>query len=131
MFQGAFGVSNAAGVSLPLNPIVLSRAPIEFTNFRAEAYLIQPVFGEVSLLTYSLSRNANVSIALTDPNGNVVRTLLSNVAQTAGSQSLEWNGLTDNGKVVSVEGDYTVTLTAVDSVSGLSYTRRGTVVVYK
>ncbi len=131
LFQGAFGVTNSAGVSLPLNPIILSRAPVEFTNFRAEAYLIQPVFGEVSLLTYTLSKTATVSISLMDPNGNAVRTLLSNVSQLAGSQSLEWDGRTDSGKLVSVEGDYTVTLTAVDPVTGVSYKRVGNIVVYK
>lgn len=130
LYQGAFGVTNTAGVSLPLHPIILSHS-IDITAFRAEAYLIQPVFGEVSLLTYTLSHNATVSVTLTDPNGNMVRTLLSNVSQVAGPQNVEWNGLTDAGSVVAIEGNYTVTLTAADPASGLTFQRKGTVVVYR
>lgn len=124
-------MQSAPGVSIPLNPMILSRPPIEFSNFRSEAYVIQPAYREVSALNYSLTRNANVSIVLMDPNGNSVRTLASNVAQAAGSHTLEWNGQTGDGRTVSTEGDYTVLLTAVDPVSGLSYKRRGAVVVYQ
>ena len=132
MYQGTYNIYTTAGSSLPLKPIVLARAPIEFSNFRAEAYLIQPVFGEVSLLTYTLTRDATVSIQLSDPNGNAVRTLVTAASQAAGAQQkIEWNGRTDDGKLVAIEGDYTVTLTAVDPVTGLSYIRRGTVMVYK
>jgi flagellar hook assembly protein FlgD len=70
-------------------------------------------------------------MTVADPNGHVVRTLLSNAAQTAGPQALEWDGRTQTGQLVATEGDYTVTLTATDPVSGLHFTRVGTVVVYK
>ncbi len=117
--------------ALPMNAIVLQRPAIEFQNFRAQAYLIQPGYGEVSTLTYTLSRDANVSIRLTDPNGNATRTLLTNASQTAGPQTIEWNGRADDGRVVSLEGDYTVTLEATDPLSGLTDQRFGNVVVYK
>jgi hypothetical protein len=129
--QGSFEVFFEVPGVLPVDTIILRRAPIEFQNFRAEAYLIQPVFGEVSALTYTLNRNANVTIILNDPNGNVVRMLLSNVPQAAGPQSVEWDGRTDSGQLAHVEGDYKVTLTGVDPVSGLSATRTGVIVVYK
>jgi flagellar hook assembly protein FlgD len=128
---GAFNVFYDVPVALPLNAIVLSRPLPAIDDFRAQAYLIQPVFAEVSALTYTLTRDASISITLTDPNGNAVRTLLSSAPQTAGPQSLEWDGRTDSGELVAVEGAYRVTMAATDSVSGLGSTRIGTLTVYK
>jgi hypothetical protein len=74
---------------------------------------------------------AQVSIDLLDPTGNRWRTLLTNASQSAGPQTVEWDGRTDQGRLVSVAGDYTVVLTAVEPVSGLSATYRGIIVVYR
>jgi len=130
LYNGAFSVFFDAPQAPPANPIVLQQTPLA-ANLRAEAYVIQPVFGEVSTLTYALSRNATITLTVTDPNGNMIRTLLSNVSQTAGAKTAEWNGRTDAGTVVAVEGDYKITLTAVDPVSGMNQTLLGALVVYK
>ena len=129
-FRGAFSVFFDVPQALLANPIVLRQTPMA-TNLRAEAYVMQPVFGEVSTLTYTLSRNATISITLTDPNGNMIRTLLSNASQPAGAKTAEWDGRTDAGAVVSVEGQYRITLTAIDPLSGASQMLPGILTVYK
>jgi len=130
-YQGPFNAFVDVPVVLAENAIVVSHPLGDITNFRTEAYLIQPTHREVSTLTYALSQDASVTITITDPNGSAVRTLLSGVAQSAGPQAIEWDGRTDSGQIVSVEGVYTVTLTGVDPVSGLSTTRLGVITVYK
>jgi flagellar hook assembly protein FlgD len=136
VFEGSFNVFFDVPVLLPLHPIVVSRDAVGFENFRAEAYLIQPVFAEVSTLTYTLtapppSTGANVTIALINPNGNQIRTLVANAFQPIGPQTLEWDGRDDDGQVVSVEGVYTVSLTGEDPESGFESTRLGAITVYK
>jgi len=118
-------------VPLPKDVIILQHTLPNLDDFRAQAFVIQPVFNEVSQFTYTLSQNANVTMTILDPNGNTIRTLLSNAAQAAGSQTVEWDGRTDAGKVAGVEGDYRVNVVATDPVSGLSATRAGVVTVFK
>ena len=85
----------------------------------------------VSNTAIATARTPSFTMTLTNPNGNLIRTLLSNAPQSAGSQTVEWNGRNDAGQVVSVDGDYKITLTAVDAASGFASSRTGTVVVYK
>jgi hypothetical protein len=128
--QGSFTIFFGIPATLPQNVIIVSGGT-ELTDFHAEAYLILPVFGEVSLLRYTLPASSSVTVTLTDPNGNLVRTLLNGTAQSAGLQSIEWNGKNDAGLIVSTEGSYKVTLTALESGTGQTRTRQGSVVVYK
>ena len=130
IYSGTFHAESNVPEALPENAVILDHRS-DITSLRAEAYLIQPAYGEVSLITYTLARNAAVTIRLTDPNGNVVRTLRNNVAQTAGPQQVEWNGRSDDGRMAAVEGDYRITLTIVDSATGLSSTRIGSIMVYR
>lgn len=131
MKEVSYGYFFPYAVSLPANSIVLQPTGVAFNDFRAEAYVIQPVFSEVSTLTYTLSKDATVSIRITDPNGSAIRTLLESVSQPAGPQTIEWDGRTDSGAVVSVEGTYTVALSGVDPVSGQVTIRNGALTVYR
>ena len=131
LHQGTFDVFFDVPAALPENPILLRRAVADLSSIHTEAYLIQPLYGETSAINYTLSRNATVTITLTNPNGSAVRTLLSAAAQTAGAQSVEWDGKNTGGQYVSVEGDYRVTFTAVDPTTGTSTTRYATVLVYR
>jgi flagellar hook assembly protein FlgD len=131
MFSGAFSVYFGVPHSVPVNAILIKGTPIEFQNFQAEAYVIQPTFAQVSSLRYTLSKEAKVSVTLIDPNGVTVRKLLTNVQQPPGAQTLEWDGRNDAGRFVAVEGSYRVVMTAVDLLSGASSTRTGSIVVYK
>lgn len=128
---GPFGLLFDRPDALPLNACRLIHAVAGLTDIQTNAYLIQPVFGEVSQISYSLPAAATVSVAITDPNGNAVRTLLANVAQPAGAHTVEWDGRTDAGPLVTVEGDYAVTVTVVDPVSGLAASGVGSIMVYR
>jgi len=69
---------------------------------------------------HELSADARVTIKLTDPNGSHFRTLIDNLSQSAGSKTQRFNGKSDDGRMISIEGDYTYTITAsaADSISG-------------
>ncbi|UCE98679.1 MAG: hypothetical protein JSV82_05670, partial [Planctomycetota bacterium] len=73
-----------------------------------------PIYNEVSTITYTLARNSDVTIEITDPDGSYFGTLLDNVFQTAGPQQVVWNGKDDTGRYATTEGDYAVTITAAD-----------------
>ncbi len=72
-----------------------------------------------------------MSVSILDPNGNTVRTLLSNASQAAGDYAFEWDGRTDAGRVLAVPGDYTFLVTARDAATATTVTRRGVIVVYR
>jgi hypothetical protein len=129
-FNFYFGVP----ADLPHPSVFVKRGPTHFLGFRAQAYLIHPVFSQVSGVSYELTREATVSIVVQDPNGNHVKTLLPATLQNAGIHGLDagvrWDGCDEAGRVVSLQGTYSIVLTAVDPLTGHAYTRRGAVRVY-
>lgn len=129
--QGPFDVYWDVPLQLAENVIILLRERPGNAHFRAEPYLFQPALGDISTFSYQLTREFLVSIELIDPNGNVVRTLVDNVLQPAGAHIVEWDGRTDDGRVVAVEGDYRVRLEATDPVSGVLYWGNAVVLVYR
>lgn len=129
--QGNFAVFWDVPQLLEAKPIVVRSSRLEAQSLRLEPYVIQPVFGEVAAITYSLNLAAQVSVTIQDPNGNHFRTLVSAQSQAAGVQSLEWNGLNDAGRSPSMLGDYAVKITATDPATGLSVERTGAVMVYR
>lgn len=131
MYSGPFNVYWGAPVALPQNAIVLVGAPTDPTNFRTQAWLVHPLLREVSAIHYELPSPADVTIWVVDPNGNMVRTLVSDAPQSAGPQSIEWDGRNDAGEFVVLEGSYRVTVQALDSSSGASSSRTGSILVYR
>jgi len=65
-------------------------------------------------IRYNLSKNANITAKITDNAGNVVQTLLTNAAKTAGINSVTWDGKNSTGTYVA-EGVYSAVITAVDN----------------
>lgn len=131
MYQGNFFFYWGIPDPIPLHGIVVQRPVPAIAGFRAQAYVIQNGFREVSTFKYDLTRAASVTITIVDPNGGMVRTLVSGLAQPQGPQSVEWDGRNDAGEFVAVEGDYRVNVLAVDAVTGTTASRTGTVVVYR
>lgn len=68
----------------------------------------------VSIIKYTLSKDASVSIQLYNENKNLVKTLL-NATQKAGDSSITWDGKNSSGTYVPA-GTYTYTIDAVDSL---------------
>jgi flagellin-like hook-associated protein FlgL len=60
--------------------------------------------------------DANMTIVITDSNGDVVRTLTA-TAGLAGTNSIAWDGLDDSGTALA-DGDYAFTVSATDASGG-------------
>ena len=131
IYSGAFSVHFSGPAALPEQVIVVESTRPDFDEFRAESYLIHPLYREVSTLTYTLTRPAEVTVTITDPNGSAVRTLATNQNQAAGAHTLEWDGLDDAGRFVDLEGDYSVHLAGADLMTDVVGTRTGVIVVYR
>ena len=81
---------------------------------RAQADTVSVSINGTAQLNYNLAANATeVTIKITDSNGNVVRTINAN-AQDEGLQSIEWDGLNSDGLHVPA-GDYTFSISATDA----------------
>ncbi len=65
-------------------------------------------------LTYSLSSDAEVTVAILNANGETVRTIETG-EQLAGHHTYSWDGRDDDG-VMMLSGEYSYNVTAVDSV---------------
>ena len=132
------GTPNLAGKAeiLPENVIVIKDDTLKITGVSAQAYVIIPSYGEISTIKYTLSKDASVSIAIRDPNGNNW-TLLESEQQLEGPHSIEWDGTNAEGKLVwpwtadGPQGDYTVEITAFDSANNTTVMRRANIHVYR
>ena len=131
IYTGAFDVYYGAPSGVPGKTILLVSDALEITDLSCEAYRIIPTYSQVSTVYYALSQEAEVTIALEDPDGNHFRTLLDGVIQSSGAQSIVWNGRNDASECVAVEGDYKITIMAVDAVTGISFTKHGTIMAYR
>jgi len=89
----------------------------------------KPLGTNNSTITYTLSEGANVTVKILDANGNVVRTLVNNVASTLGAKSALWNGKNDAAVIVA-DGIYTYVITATDA-AGKTVEATGTITVDK
>ncbi|MBU1043858.1 MAG: gliding motility-associated C-terminal domain-containing protein [Candidatus Omnitrophica bacterium] len=116
---------------MPENYIIIKNSPISVTSLETEAYLILPLYDQVSTIKYAISRDAFVTIKLYDPNGSYYCTLEEgSILKQGGNYSVEWNGTNDDGKYINVSGDYRVEITLTDA-EGVSIVRNGNIVVYK
>ncbi|MBL0385939.1 S8 family serine peptidase [Tumebacillus sp. ITR2] len=74
-----------------------------------------PTTGATTALSYNLSEDATVTVTVVNASGAAVKTLLNGVKQSAGSNTVAWDGKNSSG-VVLAAGTYTVKLRAVDAV---------------
>jgi len=124
------GAQSACSVASLLRPnfIIATGDTVQTSDFKTNPYLMSLSYGQLTRIQYTLSRDAIISVKITSPSGAII-TLLSNQFQTAGPQELEWRGLdaTDpNGTKMMIveEGDYMVSVQAVNPVTGTSATSR-------
>jgi flagellar hook-associated protein 3 len=79
--------------------------------------------GEPANVVFALAEDAeNVTIEITDASGTVVRTLTASSGGSEGDNTLAWNGLDDDGNLLS-DGvyDFTVSATDTDGTAVASY----------
>ena len=126
----------AKAVILPENAVVLRDKTLNLTDVSAEAFVITPSYGELSTVKYVLSKSAQVSIIIRDPNGNNW-TLQMSEQQDAGLYEVEWDGTDGEGKLVwpwtsdGPQGDYAVEITAFDAQNNTTVKRTANIHVYR
>ncbi len=131
MHRGRFEVYFDVPEPLPLDLVILRSRALRIEQVRMEPYVTQPVLGEVSHVTYTLSRSAQVRVTVEDPNGNHVRTLVAEALQSPGPHAIEWDGENDAGLLPAVQGDYRIDIRATDPATGIVVGRTGVVLVYQ
>lgn len=102
---------------------------IDPESISVDPYLLVLSYGQVARLRYELSTPANVTVVVTDPNGNHVKTVASQVSQPAGVNQVVWDGTRESGGPPQPEGNYTFTITATHPTSGHSATAKGNLIV--
>jgi len=116
---------------LPENYIITTGDAVKVTDLKTDPYAQQISYGQLTRITYTLSRDANVTAKLTSPRGSNI-TLISNQFQVAGPQELEWRGMDttdETGKktLVTDEGDYMVSVQTVNPATGTSSTTKANI----
>jgi flagellar hook assembly protein FlgD len=128
------GVAQCAVASLLReNHIITSGDAPRVSLVKTDPYQMDFSYGQFTRIKYNLSSDAAVTLKLIPPSGTTV-TLIDNQIQAAGAHEFEWNGIdttdtTGKNFITSGEGDYTVTIQAVNPATGTSAIVRGSLKV--
>ncbi len=118
---------------LPENFIITTGDTVKVTDLKTDPYAMSLSYGQFTRIMYTLSRDANVTVKITSPSGSSIHTLVSNQSQSAGPQALdEWTGLnaadpTGKETLITEEGNYMVSVQAVNPVTGKSSMTRANI----
>jgi flagellar hook assembly protein FlgD len=128
-----YGAGTACSIASLLreNYIITTGDTPVISELKTDPYTMSLSYGQFTRIEYTLSRDSNVTVQIASPSGATIN-LVNNQLQAAGQQELEWTGMDPNdttGKnaLVSEEGNYRVTVQAVNPVTGSSSTSRGNV----
>jgi flagellar hook assembly protein FlgD len=115
--------------SLPTSVVIVRTPSFDVKPVFAEPPVIIPTLGQAAEIRYTLTHAATVSVEISseDPVTGLarIRTLLDGAEQTAGVQSVLWDGRDDSGLVVNTQR-YIYVITAVGP-NGETVIRRGTI----
>lgn len=95
--------------------IFVDVTPPAVTDLMISENPFTPLGTNTTEIRYTLGESAKVTVAILNGSNTVIRTISSNLAQTAGSNAVLWNGKNSSNVLVTA-GSYTVRVTAVDSV---------------
>ncbi|HOW35736.1 MAG TPA: FlgD immunoglobulin-like domain containing protein, partial [Candidatus Omnitrophota bacterium] len=113
--------------ALPDEPIIIvNDLTVSVTT---DPYCMISSYGEFTAITYTISKPVNVTVAVYDTAGALVKTLEDNLPQPAGAHTLTWDGTGSGDGVVAQEGDFTVRVTATGA-DGKTKTAFGNITVY-
>ncbi len=127
------GASCSIASLLEENHIITTGDTPVISALKTDPYAMSLSYGQFTRIEYTLSRDSNVTIQLVSPSGSAI-TVANTQLQTAGPQELDWNDLdpadTNGMKALfSGEGNYMVTVTAVNPVTGSNSTIRGNLMI--
>ncbi|MCD4722384.1 MAG: right-handed parallel beta-helix repeat-containing protein [Desulfobacula sp.] len=128
---GELGI-NMKAESMSENAIVLQDNTLQITDVSSEPYVITPTYGQISTIFYTLTKEAEISISLRDPNGGNW-SLIDAMVKVQGNHTFEWDGKigsTELEKSNGPQGDYTMVITAFDSGNNTTFTKHVNVHVY-
>ena len=83
---------------------------------------------DAGTINYSLNLPSQVNLTLYDAANNLVRTLIDDVSQPAGANSVVWDGKSD-GEAVQPDGVYTYKIDATDTNNNPAPQKRGTIAI--
>ncbi len=111
------------------NFIITTGDTVRISELKTDPYMMHLSYGQFTRIKYTLSRDANITIKLTSPSGTVF-TIVNSQPQIAGPQEIDWNGTdpadtTGKNELTADEGDYMVSVQAVNPSTGTSSTARG------
>lgn len=113
------------------NYVITTGDAVQISEVKTDPYMMHLSYGQFTKIKYILSRDANVTLKLTSPSG-AVTTIFNNLTQTAGAHEIEWNGIdpadpAGRNVLATKEGDYIVSVQAVNPITGTSSTARANV----
>lgn len=104
---------------------------IQITSHKADPRIINPLIQE-STITYTINKDALVTVKILNANGQTATNILNNEAQTAGEYSVKWRGTDDNqrnGNIVD-NGEYRYKITTANpTTSVITDSQEGTIVI--
>src|SRR5574341_1449030 len=126
------GVACTAPSLLRENHIITTGDTPKISGPDTDPYMMTLSYGHFTRIRYSLSRNAAVTIQILTSAGTVLSTLIDNEAQTAGAHQIDWQGidqLDPSGKklLIASDGDYVVSIQAVNADTGSRSGSRGNI----
>lgn len=97
---------------------------IESLGVTFSAGSFNPEDSETLIISYTLPVDGAVTVLIYDSEGNLIRTLLSSVSQSAGEQSVSWDGLSDDSELLPDGSYYTVIQLTIDGHTSIYDTRQ-------
>jgi len=73
----------------------------------------KPTIGQTTRINYTLSESCYVTVKVYNSTGILKRTLVNNLLQTSGLQSVVWNGK-DSSNITVPPGTYTIKIYVID-----------------
>jgi flagellar hook assembly protein FlgD len=114
-------------LSLPQNTIIVTGQEPDKIDVSTDPFAIVVSYGEIANINYTLPTAGNVSVSIYKPTNILIKKLLENQAQAAGTYKLTWDGTDSSGKPVSEAADYIVKLELV--AGGKTIARSGNISV--
>jgi hypothetical protein len=115
---GNFGYRHSAIYLTPLPgptadwTLAIQALPARITGLKFDSPYIRP--NQATTISYHLDGDVTMSATIKNSSGTVIQTLATNLAVTAGDNTLQWDGRNESGAPVA-DGIYTAALTYTDA----------------
>lgn len=115
-------------ILMPENSLVVYNPSLDISELTVDGFILLPTYRNVSTIVFQLTQDAQTTIRIFTPSGQLVRTLLDRAPKTAGLHEMEWDGRDDAGRLMRQSGSYRIELTA--GSGSTQVTRQGTITLF-